>query len=77
MNQANLELANLEGANMKNAIVTEAYISGSTKLLPSNIEGSDFTDTFLRKDQIKYMCSIAKGQNPTTGANTRETLGCD
>lgn len=32
MNQVNLELANMKGAQLKNAIVTEAYVSGATRL---------------------------------------------
>ena len=34
---------------MKNAVVKEAFIVATTKLDGLNIEGADFTDTFLRK----------------------------
>ncbi|KAG5176733.1 hypothetical protein JKP88DRAFT_202926 [Tribonema minus] len=77
MNQANLEMANLKGSILKNAIVTEAYVSGATKFEPKDIEGADFTDTFLRKDQIMYLCAIAKGTNPVTGVDTADSLSCN
>ena len=44
-----------------------------------SIENSDWSDTGLRKDQIKYLCSLpsAIGMNPTTGVSTRDSLLCD
>ncbi|CAM9193330.1 unnamed protein product [Phaeothamnion confervicola] len=76
LSQANVELANLEGSILKNAIVREAYVSGATRMKPADIEGSDWSDTFLRKDQVMYLCNIAKGTNPTTGVDTTESLNC-
>ena len=36
--------ASVSGANMKNAVVTEAYVSGATKMEPADIEGAgEFT----------------------------------
>lgn len=76
---ANVEMAQFNRASLRNAIMKEAYVSGSTLFTGiKDIEGSDWSDTYLRADQKKYLCEhpTAKGTNPKTGVDTRESLMC-
>lgn len=80
MAQVNLEMADLTGADLTNADLTEAYVTGAVLNGPkgalTKIDNTDWTDAQLRKDQRTYLCSIAKGENPVTGVETRMSLMC-
>jgi len=76
LGQANFELANMRRTQLDGAVLVESYISSTTKLDGVSIVGADFTDVLLRKDQQRYLCSIASGTNEVTGVDTAESLMC-
>lgn len=74
---ASLEEADLDGTIFTNAVATGSYFNNMDNV--GDISGADFTDALIRKDVAKALCARpdAKGTNPTTGTDTRESLLCD
>jgi len=80
MSEVNLEMADLTGADLTGADLTNAYMTGAVVNGPkgglTKIDNTDWTDALLRKDQRTYLCTIAKGENPKKGVETRMSLMC-
>ncbi|MEM9215151.1 MAG: pentapeptide repeat-containing protein [Cyanobacteria bacterium P01_F01_bin.150] len=76
LSYATLDGAYFDGSNLTNAVLEGAFAFG-TEFQDSIIDGADFTDVFMRENTQEELCAIAKGTNPTTGNETRDTLFCD
>jgi hypothetical protein len=63
------------GTDLSDAILVEAILLGSS-FQDVNIEGADFELALLDGAQVKQLCAIARGTNPRTGIDTKESLGC-
>lgn len=78
---ANLSVATLDSARFARANLTNANLEGAfafnAEFRKAIIDGADFTDVDLRDDALEILCQVAKGTNPVTGRNTRDTLYCD
>lgn len=74
---ASLEDTSMDDANLKNAVAVGSYFSSSI-LDTASVENADFTDAQLPLKAIPILCERedAKGTNPVTGADTRESLMC-
>ncbi len=76
LTDATLDSAILEGTNLTNAVLEDAF-AFNARFKDVIIDGADFTNVPLRADEISSLCASAKGVNPITGRNTKDTLGCN
>lgn len=83
--------ADLHGVNLTGALIdrvtfdfsdlTDAIFVDSiairSRFYDTDITGADFTGAVIDRYQVALMCERASGVNTVTGADTRDSLGCD
>jgi uncharacterized protein YjbI with pentapeptide repeats len=74
---ASLEDTSMDEALLRNTIASGAYFSNSINDA-KDLENADFTDAQFPAKTLSLLCERpdVKGINPTTGADTRESLMC-
>lgn len=68
-------LADFSDADLRDGVFAGAMMLKST-FTGADVRGADFTFAMLDRPEILHLCETAAGQNPVTGADTRESLGC-
>jgi uncharacterized protein YjbI with pentapeptide repeats len=70
-----MDRADFVATDLRNAILTGIIASGSS-FSQAQIEGADFSDALLDRDDQRLLCREADGINPSTGIATFDSLGC-
>jgi uncharacterized protein YjbI with pentapeptide repeats len=70
-----MDKVDFNGADFHNAVLRGVIASGSS-FAGANVTGADFSDALIDRADQRALCRDASGTNPTTGVDTRLSLGC-
>ena len=75
-----IDRAYFKGASFKGTLFNNAVLSSSS-FEEADLTGADFTEAYVGQYDQRKLCKVTgefalKGENPKTGADTRESLGC-
>lgn len=72
-----VDRASFKGSTLKGAVFKNAVLTG-TSFDDANVENVDFSDAYIGSFDIRNLCKnpTLKGENPTTGEDTRLSAGC-
>jgi uncharacterized protein YjbI with pentapeptide repeats len=72
-----VDRASFKGSSLRGTIFTNAVLTG-TSFENADVENADFTDAYIGDFDIRALCKnpTLKGENPTSGEDTRISAGC-
>ena len=72
-----VDRANFQGSSLRGTIFNNAVLTG-TSFDDADLENADFTEAAIGIYDVRNLCKnpTLKGENPTTGADTRLSVGC-
>ena len=70
-----MDRADFGATDLRNALLMDVIASGSS-FRKARIQGADFTDALLDREDQRLLCRDADGVNPVTGIATFDSLGC-
>ncbi|WP_254216787.1 pentapeptide repeat-containing protein [Synechococcus sp. CCY 9618] len=70
-----MDKVDMSGVDLTGAVLRRAIASGSD-FTGATVTDADFTDALIDRVDQRILCRDARGSNPVTGADTRQSLDC-